>query len=159
MEAQIPFFDKPAMRAMRRQDRAEHDAWIGSFLLRAPDGVLAVADSGAPILNANLFVYEPATHSIWMHTTSHGHLRNLLETPKACSFCAFELGRIISADRAMNFSCEYASVIASGTCVLEPDPMRAANMLQLFMDKYAPHRQAGIDYEAATSADLKITAV
>lgn len=159
MEAQKQFFDKPAMRAMRRRDRAEDDAWIGSFLLRAPGGVLAVADSGGPILNANLFVFEPATHSIWMHTAGNGHLRNLLETPKACSFSAFELGRMVSADRAMNFSCEYASVIALGTCVLESDPKRASNMLQLFMDKYAPHRRVGLDYEAATSADLKLTAV
>lgn len=159
MKAQRNLMDRPSIRPMRRRDRAEDESWIGDFLRRAPSGVLAVADSGPPILNANLFVYEPTSHEIWLHTARYGQLPDLLAESRPCSFSAFELGRMVAADRAMNFSCEYASVIAFGTCAVEADPDRAAAALQLMMNKYAAHLQVGVDYDGVTPADLKQTAV
>lgn len=145
---------------VRRQDRAVTDeAWIRAFLHRAGVGTLATVDEGQPFLNTNLFVYDEAARAIYIHTARAGRTRSNVETGGPICFTISEMGRLLPANEALEFSVEYAGVMVFGTAVLVNDPVEAEHGLQLLLDKYAPHLKPGRDYRPITPDELKRTAV
>ena len=146
--------------AMRRRDRGKDDAWVEAFMIRAPFGFLAtVDDEGQPFLNANLFVYDATRHAIYLHTHRTGRTRDNLGAAAKVVFSAAGMGRILPAPVALEFSVEYAGVVAFGTGVVVEDPAEAKAALQSIMDKYAPHLKPDRDYRPTSDADLARTAV
>ena len=156
--------EKPApeqdLTATRRPDRAVNDeAWIRGFLARAPVGTLATALDGQPFMNMNLFVYDEATHSIFLHTARQGRTRSNLDADARVCFSVAEMGRLLPADTALEFSVEYASVVVFGRGVVVENEDEARRALQLLLDKYAPHLRPGRDYQPITADELARTAV
>lgn len=150
----------PTLAQVRRRDRSVSDAdWIRRFLQEAPVGVLAVGGGGESHLNSNLYVFDANRTCIWLHTSRAGALPRAVDEPRSACFHVFEMGRILPHERAVDFSVEYAGVTAFGTIHLVEDPERAKDALQRLLDKYAPHLRPDRDYQAATEADLKRTAV
>ena len=75
------------------------------------------------------------------------------------SFCVSEMGRLLPAVYARNFSVEYSGVVVSGAIEIVADEAEAHRALQLLLDKYAPHLQSGTHYREITSEELAGTAV
>ncbi len=150
----------PTHVPMRRHDRAvTDDEWIKSMLQRAPYGVIATVVGGQPYLNTNLFVYVEADNAIYLHTSVHGQTRaNIAASGQVC-FTVSEIGRLLPADTAMEFSVEYASVVVYGRATIIEDPEQARRGLQCLLDKYFPHLKPGKDYRPVVDAELKPTAV
>ncbi|MDX1546081.1 MAG: pyridoxamine 5'-phosphate oxidase family protein [Rhodothermales bacterium] len=146
--------------AMRRSDRAvEDDAWIRAFLARAAAGALATVHDGQPFINTNLFVYDAERHCIYLHTARVGRTQANVAGGQAACFSAFDMGRMLPADEALEFSVEYAGVTAFGPVAVVTDPSEARHGLQLLLDKYAPHLRPGRDYRPITDDEMKRTAV
>ena len=150
--------------ALRRADRAAPDDRASSLLRSAPVGTLATVHDGQPFLNANLFAWEPepAPHgTIWMHTAHVGRTAANVDAgaPAPVCFSVFTMGRLLPDSRALEFSVEYAGVVAFGTGLLVHDPEEAKHGLALIMEKYAPHLEPVTDYEPPTPADLARTSV
>lgn len=146
--------------AVRRADRAvEDDAWIGAFLRHAPVGTLATVHDGRPFVNMNLFVYDAAAHALFLHTAHVGRTRANVAASEAVCFCVHEMGRLLPADTALEFSVEYAGVTIFGQGRIVTDPEAARAALQLLMDKYAPHLRPGSDYHPITDEELRRTTV
>ena len=145
---------------IRRSDRAvEDEAWIRTFLHHAPVGVLATSQNNQPFLNSNLFVYDEEVHAIYMHTARVGRTStNLASEAKIC-FTVFEMGRLLPAAEALEFSVEYSGVTVFGTAVTVQDPTEAQHGLQLLLDKYAPHLRPDVHYRGIMPEELKRTAV
>jgi nitroimidazol reductase NimA-like FMN-containing flavoprotein (pyridoxamine 5'-phosphate oxidase superfamily) len=145
---------------VRRSDRAVEDVgWIRDQLHRAAVGVLATVQDEQPFLNSNLFVYDEATHVIYMHTARVGRTAaNLASETKVC-FTVFEMGRLLPADEALEFSVEYSGVTVFGTAVTIDDPAKAQHGLQLLLDKYAPHLRPDVHYRGIIPEEMKRTAV
>jgi nitroimidazol reductase NimA-like FMN-containing flavoprotein (pyridoxamine 5'-phosphate oxidase superfamily) len=145
---------------MRRSDRAvEDEGWIRALLHRAPVGVLATAYDGQPFVNSNLFVYDADAHAIYLHTARVGRTRtNVAHNERVC-FTVYEVGRLLPADVALEFSVEYASVVVFGRASILSDESEATAALQLLLDKYFPHFQPGQDYRPITPEELKRTGV
>ena len=145
---------------MRRSDRAVADeAWIKAFLAHAPVAVFATTDGDQPFINSNLFVYDEAQHAIYFHTAQVGHTRSNVEAnPKACCH-VFEMGRLLPADEALEFSVEYAGATAFGEIRVLENSDQEERALQLLLDKYAPHLRPGQHYRPITAEELKRTAV
>lgn len=139
---------------------------MAAFLKRAPYGFLAtVGPDAQPFLNANLFVFDDRSNGrrIYLHTHRTGRTRDNLEptaeaAPKV-AFGAMAMGRLLPAPEALEFSVEYAGVIAFGTGHVVDDPEEARTALQILLDKYAPHLRPGTDYRPTTDAELRRTAV
>ena len=144
---------------VRRRDRAKDDPWIRAFLARAATGVLATVRDGQPYLNSNLFAYDPDRHAIYIHTAQVGKTRANVEDDERVAFTAFEMGRLLPADEALEFSVEYDGVVAFGTGRIVDDPEEEERALQALLDKYAPHLRPGRDYRPITAEELKRTAV
>lgn len=159
---------------------------MAAFLKRAPYGFLAtVGSDGQPFLNANLFVFDdaatgrdgsngrdasngrddasPDRRRIYLHTHRTGHTRDNLDAPDGAApkvaFGAMAMGRLLPAPEALEFSVEYAGVIAFGTGRVVEDTQEAKAALQMLLDKYAPHLRPGTDYRPTTDAELRRTAV
>lgn len=145
---------------VRRKDReVDDDTWIRAFLKRAGVGVLATVEGDQPFLNSNLFVYDESKHSIYTHTARRGRTRDNLEHPARVCFTATEMGRLLPAQQALEFSVEYASVVLFGVGQLIDDEEECRYGLQLLLDKYAPHLRPGHDYRPITADELKRTSV
>ena len=148
------------LNQVRRADRAvTDDDWIRSFLHHAPVGMLATVMDGQPFINSNLFVYDEATNVIYMHTARVGRTQvNVGAWEKVC-FSISDMGRLLHADVALEFSVEYKGVMVFGTAQILTDPTEAEHGLQLLLNKYFPHLQPGRDYRPIIAEELKRTAV
>ena len=146
---------------VRRRDRAvEDDAWIRALLHRAAVGSLATSDaSNQPFLNMNQFVYDEARDAIYLHSARVSSTRETIDANAQVCFGVMEMGRLLPASTAKNFSVEYASVVVFGRGQVVLDSDEAAYGLQCLMDKYAPHLQAGRDYRASSPEERLITSV
>ncbi len=143
---------------VRRSDRAMDDAWIIALLHSAPFGALATVHDGQPFINTNLFVYDQAAHAIYTHTGRYGRTRSNVEAYERVCFSVSEMGRLLPADEALEFSVEYAGVAVFGrSSIIEG--VEAERALQLLLDKYAPHLRPGRDYRATTPEELRRTSV
>jgi nitroimidazol reductase NimA-like FMN-containing flavoprotein (pyridoxamine 5'-phosphate oxidase superfamily) len=144
----------------RRHDRAvEDEAWIRAFLHRAPIGVLATIYEEQPFINTNLFVFDEAANVIYMHTARTGRTRTNVEEDERVCFSVSEMGRLLPADTALEFSVEHAGVVVFGRAVIVADEAEARRALQLLLDKYAPHLRPGKDYRPITTEELERTTV
>ena len=151
--------DDPRSR-VRRRDRGKDEAWVRAFLAAAPYGFFATVDAaGQPYLNSNLFVYDDARRCIYLHTHRTGRTRDNVDAAERVVFSAAAMGRLLPAPEALEFSVEYAGVTAFGTGRVVQDEAEAKAALQMLLDKYAPHLEAGRDYRATTDDELARTAV
>jgi hypothetical protein len=145
---------------VRRKDRAVTDeAWIAALLHRAPIGNLATTRDGQPHINANLFVYDEDADAIYMHTARRGQTREDVDANERACFSVSEMGRLLPADTALEFSVEYAGVIVFGSAAIIEDEIEAAYALQLLLDKYAPHLRPDVHYRPTTPEELARTSV
>lgn len=145
---------------VRRADRAVTDEnWIKTLLHTAPIGVLATVYDGQPFTNSNLFVYAEEENAIYMHTARVGRTQtNIAEQERVC-FTVSEMGRLLPADVALEFSVEYKGVVVFGTAEIVTDETEATDALHLLLRKYAPHLEPGRDYRPVVAEELKRTAV
>lgn len=144
---------------MRRKDRGRDDAWIGSYLQNAGFGFLATVHDGQPFLNSNIFVYDADRHAIYLHTARTGRTETNLSEPVQVAFSTAEMGRLLPADEALEFSVEFSGVVVFGTGQIVEDPEEAEAGLQMILDRYAPHLEPGRDYRPIIPAEMKRTAV
>lgn len=145
---------------VRRADREMTDeAWIVELLNRAPVGTLATVSDGQPFINSNLFVYDAAAHAIYMHTARVGRTRANVEGEDRVCFSITEMGRLLPADEALEFSVEYNGVVAFGHVTVIEDATEATRALQMLMDKYFPHLRPDEHYRRIMPEELVRTSV
>lgn len=152
---------------VRRRDRAVTDeAWIGRVLELAPHGVFAMVHDGQPFINSNLFLFDVGRRAIYAHTAGVGRMQAIVSAATEADpggapvcFSTFQMGRLLPADTALEFSTEYAGVTAFGTIAIVRDAEEARSALQRFLDKYAPHLSPGADYRPITDDELARTTV
>lgn len=150
---------------VRRRDRAvDDDAWIERLLAVATVGSLATVEGDQPFVHVNLFWFDPDRRAVYLHTARRGRTRANVEadapaTPARASFAVHEMGRLLPADTALEFSVEYAGVVAFGPIVVVDDEAEAAAALQALLDKYAPHLRPGRDYRGVVAEELARTTV
>lgn len=145
---------------VRRSDRAvEDDEWIRATLHTAAYGHLATVHEGQPFINSNLFVYDEAKHTIYMHTARRGRTRANVEQEQKVCFTVSEMGRLLPADVALDFSVEYQSVVVFGRASIVEEEAEATDGLQQLLNKYFPHLEPGRDYRPPVPEELKRTTV
>ena len=145
---------------VRRKDREVTDeAWIKDFLYRSQYGVLSTIDSDQPFLNSKLFVYDETTNAIYLHGASQGRTPSNIRSNDRVCFSVSEMGRLLPADEACEFSVEYASVVVFGRAQILSDLDDIIYGLQLLLDKYFPNHHPGVHYPSLDSKQVSGTAV
>lgn len=139
----------------------EDDDWIRTFLSRIPNGVLALPATAEPHVVTQLFVHDAETDRLFFHGAQGGRAYDLIEAAEStrASFTASEMGRMIPAQMPVNFTVEYASVVARGELSLVEPAEEKFAVLERFMTKYAPQLTPGEDYDPIAEASVDRTAV
>ena len=144
---------------LRRSDRAMPEDGILAFLHRAPFGFTATAVGNQPFLLSSLFWFDQANRRIYLHGAAQGRTRaNIGLNPRVC-FSVAEIGRLLPADTALEFSTEYAGVVVFGRARLAEDPDEKRRALQGLLDKYFPQLQPGQNYRPITEREMEVTSV
>jgi nitroimidazol reductase NimA-like FMN-containing flavoprotein (pyridoxamine 5'-phosphate oxidase superfamily) len=145
---------------MRRKDRAITDEGaIEQMLADSAFGFIATAIDDQPYLIANLYWYQPRPRRLYFHTADEGRTRsNLLKNPKVC-FALAEMGKLLPAKTASEFSTEYRSVTVFGRARLVEDEQEQHLALQGLLDKYFPQLRPGEHYRPIQADELAYTSV
>lgn len=151
--------DRPINEVRRREKAVTDEGWIKAFLHSGAWGALATVAEGQPFIHTSLYVYDEGAHAIYLHTALQGRTRSNLESDDRVCFSVSEMGRVLPAEIAAEFSVEYAGVTAFGRGVVVEDDEEKAHALQLLTDKYAPHLQPERDYRPANQEELDRTSV
>jgi hypothetical protein len=135
--------------------------WIVEFLADRKSGVLGLVDEGEPHLVTQLFVYDDEAGAIYVHGASDGRVYGVVERSGAAPACftTSEMGRFVPAEEPVNFTVEYASVVAYGPIDLVEARADKRRVLERFMSKFAPQLTAGEDYEEMSEESIDRTAV
>ena len=135
------------------------DEWIRAFLRAAKIGHIASAQDGQPFLNPSTFWFDEANHQIIFHSNISGRIRSNIESnPKVC-FEASELGKMLPANVALEFSLQFRSVIIFGNARLISDSEEARRVMYGLIHKYFPAMNAGREFREITEKELKRTSV
>lgn len=154
-------YSRQPYNKVRRTDRAvEDEGWIRAMLRRAPVANLAtVAEDGQPFINSNLFVYDEPNHCIYMHTFRLGRTQSNVAAHERVCLSISEMGRLLPADTALEFSVEYSGVTVFGRAHIIQDAAQATHALQMLLDKYFPKQRPERDYRPIQPDELARTAV
>lgn len=145
---------------MRRSDRAVTDeAEIAAHLGRAAIGFVATCSDQQPYIHSNLFWFDAPTRTVYFHTALEGRTRRNIEGNPLVCFSVAEMGRLLPADTALEFSNEYAGVCAFGTARVVESDSEKRRALQGLLDKYFPDLRPDQDYRPITDGEMDRTAV
>ena len=143
----------------RLPENQRDDAWIRAILHQARVGHIASVQDGQPFLNPTTFWFDEEHHQIIFHSNISGRLRSNIESnPRVC-FETSELGKMLPANVALEFSLQFRSVIAFGQAGLITDPEEARPVLYGLIHKYFPAMTAGKDFREITDKELKRTSL
>jgi hypothetical protein len=149
---------RPA-NAQRRPQHVMDDASTRALLERAQVGRVATLWDEQPFINPTTFWYDAGQHAIFFHSNIVGRVRaNAGRQPRVC-FEASEFGKLLPANVALEFSVQYASVIAYGEVRVLDDFADKRRALSGLIAKYFPTMTAGQEYRPITDEELKRTSV
>lgn len=152
--------EKGSKAKIRRTSRAVNDdIWIKDFLKNTSYGTLAMVEDNQPFLNINTFAYDESENVIYFHGAQKGRTRSNIENNANVCYGISNIGRLLPAKSANEFSVEYSSVIIFGRVEIVRDKNEAEKGLSLLMEKYFPRYESGKDFQPVTEHDLKITSV
>jgi nitroimidazol reductase NimA-like FMN-containing flavoprotein (pyridoxamine 5'-phosphate oxidase superfamily) len=135
------------------------DEWIRSFLREARMGHIASVRDGQPFLNPSTFWFDEANHQIIFHSNVAGRIRSNIENNSRVCFEASELGKMLPANVALEFSLQFRSVIVFGNARLTADAEEARRVMYGLIHKYFPEMTAGQEFREITEQELRRTSV
>jgi len=144
---------------MRRRDRAKDDTWIKSLLHKAPYGSMATIHNDQPFIHTTNFAFDEVNKRIYTHSAKVGRTPANIDAHAKVAFSVSEMGRLLPASEALEFSVEFSGVVVFGRARRVNEKEEAIFGLKLIMAKYAPHLQYGKDYSGICDEDLKRTGV
>ncbi len=138
---------------VRRKNREITDnKWIDEKLNDFHYGVISTSVENQPFINWNLFVYIKDENAVYFHTGKGGRTQQNIElNPRVC-FSIAEIGQLIRAKEAKNFSTQYSSVVVFGCVEIISEDTKKFEILQKFIEKYFPDLTKD-DYEPFTKSD------
>jgi nitroimidazol reductase NimA-like FMN-containing flavoprotein (pyridoxamine 5'-phosphate oxidase superfamily) len=145
--------------AQRRAKYAQEDEWVRAFLQRARVGHIATRWDKQPFITPTLFWYDEQQHAIYFHSNITGRVRaNAERHPEVC-FEAFEMGKLLPSNVALEFSLQYESVIAFGKIKIVEDKEEQCRALYGLIEKYFPSMRSGEHYRPIVDEELRRTSV
>jgi hypothetical protein len=142
--------------SVRRRNREVTDEqWIKTMLHEKLYAAIAIEENHQPQLNISLFIYDEPSDCIFFHTAGYGKTKEIIQkNPKVC-LSVFEMGRMLPATRAVDFSTEYSSVVVFGKAEIVESTIEATDILTRFFKKYSPQFRLGVEVQAFDADDVR----
>jgi len=143
----------------RRPEHKRDDGWIRDFLHRGVVAHIATRWDSQPFVTPSTYVYDETSHRLVFHSNLIGRVRaNIERHPEVCVEVS-EVGRLLPSNTAIEFSIQYRSVIVFGTASIVDDLPEQRRLMHSLIAKYFPRLEPGVNYRAATDAELRRTSV
>jgi nitroimidazol reductase NimA-like FMN-containing flavoprotein (pyridoxamine 5'-phosphate oxidase superfamily) len=150
----------PPSAFQRLPEYQRDDEWIRAFLRETKVGHIASArQNGQLFLNPTTFWFDEAKHQIIFHSNVAGRIRSNIESNSRVCFETSELGKLLPANVALEFSLQFRSVIVFGKARLVDDPEEARRVMYGLIHKYFPEMTAGQEFREITDKELLRTSV
>jgi uncharacterized protein len=123
--------------AVRRKDRQQSDpSFLKRLLHSSVSCSIAIQREGYPLNHVAFFAYDDGPNEIIFHFSKYGFAgKEIIDGKKVC-VSVYKYGKLYTAKRAVDFGCEYQSVVVYGRIqILTSDEERIAAM-QLFFEKF-----------------------
>ncbi len=142
-------------KKVRRTDRQETDEeFLVELLNESVSCSIAIEKEGFPIMHVAFFVYNEANKEIIFHFSKHGYAgQEIIDGRKAC-ISVYKYGKLYTSTKAVDFGCEYQSVIIYGKIRIVTDEAERMEAMQVFFDKFFAQIPKDT-YEPMTSAQAR----
>jgi nitroimidazol reductase NimA-like FMN-containing flavoprotein (pyridoxamine 5'-phosphate oxidase superfamily) len=142
-------------KEVRRKDRQENDPeFLKTVLLTSVSCSIAIQSEGYPLNHVAFFTYDEPSHEIIFHFSKHGFASKEITDGKKVCVSVYKYGKLYTAKRAVDFGCEYQSVIIYGTIkVLQEEDARMDAMKMFFQKFFSNVSDDG--YDPFTPNDAK----
>jgi nitroimidazol reductase NimA-like FMN-containing flavoprotein (pyridoxamine 5'-phosphate oxidase superfamily) len=142
-------------KKIRRTDRQETDEeFLTTLLKESVSCSIAVEKEGFPILHVAFFVYDELNREIIFHFSKHGYAGQEITDGKKVCISVYKYGKLYTATKAVDFGCEYQSIIIYGRIQIVTDEVKRMEAMQLFFNKFFAHIFED-SYEPMTAAQSK----
>lgn len=142
----------------RRPELNRDDAWIKDFLQRGFIARVGHFSGGQPFITPTNYWYDEPNHQVIFHSNLAGRMRSNLETHPQAVLEVSEVGRLLPANTALEFSIQFRSVMVYGSVRLLQG-LAAETALYGLIGKYFPRLTAGQEYRPITPKELARTSV
>jgi nitroimidazol reductase NimA-like FMN-containing flavoprotein (pyridoxamine 5'-phosphate oxidase superfamily) len=140
---------------VRRKDRQESDpVFLKNLLHNSMSCSIAVQREGYPLIHVAFYTYDEPNHEIVFHFSKHGFAGDEMVTGKKVCISVYKYGKLYTAKRAVDFGCEYQSIIIYGTLrILETEEERMHAMRMFFQKFFSEIPRES--YQEFTTTDAK----
>jgi nitroimidazol reductase NimA-like FMN-containing flavoprotein (pyridoxamine 5'-phosphate oxidase superfamily) len=125
---------------VRRKDRQVTDIQVlKNVLHHAVSCSIAIEKEGYPLIHVAFFDYNEINHEIIFHFSKYGHAGQEIRNGKKACVSIYQYGKLYTAHQAVDFGCEYQSVIIYGTINIVEDQADRMLAMDSFFSKYFHH--------------------
>jgi nitroimidazol reductase NimA-like FMN-containing flavoprotein (pyridoxamine 5'-phosphate oxidase superfamily) len=140
---------------VRRKDRQENDPeFLKTLLHNSASCSIAIQREGYPLNHIAFFAYDEPDHEIIFHFSRHGFAGEEIADGKKACIAVYKYGKLYTAERAVDFGCEYQSAIIYGTIRILKEEEERMPAMRIFFQKFFSHIPAG-DYADFTTTEAK----
>ena len=142
-------------REVRRKDRQQADpSYLKTLLNSSVSCTIAIESDGYPHNHVAFFSYDEPVNEIVFHFSKHGVAgREMTDGKKVC-VSVHKYGKLYTAKRAVDFGCEYQSVIIYGRLRVLTGEKERMTAMALFFNKFFASVPVE-NYDAFTEQDAK----
>nr|WP_295933150.1 pyridoxamine 5'-phosphate oxidase family protein [uncultured Dyadobacter sp.] len=142
-------------QSVRRKDRQESEVtFLHEILDNAVSCSIAIEKDGYPLVHVAFYHFDAEHNDIVFHFSKHGYAGEEITDGKKVSVSVYKYGRLYTASRAVDFGCEYQSVIIYGKIRIITSEEERMQAMSGFFDRFFGHIPKE-HYEAFTSAQSK----
>ncbi len=123
------------------------------LLINSASCTIAVEKDGFPFLHVAFFAFDKEANEIIFHFSKHGYAGEQITDGKKATISVYKYGKLYTAEKAVDFGCEYQSIILYGNIEIVTDETERLAAMQKFFLKFFGHVDEA--YEAFTSAQAK----
>lgn len=146
------------IRAHPERDRTRHAPRLLAAGLVAHVGF--VVDGRPQVIPMTYHYAEAEPFRLYLHGGVEGRLMAHLASGATVCVAVTELDGLVYSRTALNHSVNYRSVVLTARAAAEqPGAEACGRILEAMIARYFPGRRAGVDYEAATGAQLTGTSL
>jgi nitroimidazol reductase NimA-like FMN-containing flavoprotein (pyridoxamine 5'-phosphate oxidase superfamily) len=140
---------------VRRTDRQEtEEVFFVELLKDSVSCSIAIEKEGFPMMHVAFFVYDETNKEIIFHFSKHGYAGEEITDGKKVCVSIYKYGKLYTASKAVDFGCEYQSVIIYGKIRIITDEAERMEAMSVFFDKFFTHIPKDT-YEPFTPAQAK----
>ena len=142
-------------KQVRRKDRQQSDSsFLNALLNSSVSCTIAIESGGYPHNHVAFFSYDEPVNEIVFHFSKHGVAGKEITDCKKVCVSVHKYGKLYTAKRAVDFGCEYQSIIIYGKVRILTEEKERMTAMALFFDKF--FKAVPVEnYDAFTEQDAK----